>query len=97
MVREYEKNKNKNTLKCYNTPLWVYGMMLNSNAIVTFEKELDIRKKAVEKAEKSSNELLHERDAIHKDLKKVESTSLFPSFQNKIQMKSNLVEARKLD
>lgn len=45
-----------------------------SHSIVTLEKELGITRKALEKAEKSTSEILRERDTIHKELKRTEST-----------------------
>lgn len=48
----------------------------HSNSIVTLEKELAITQKALEKAEKSASELLRERDTLHKELKRTESTSI---------------------
>lgn len=45
----------------------------NSNSIVMLEKQHENNQKALEKIQKSCDELLRERDAIHKELKKTES------------------------
>lgn len=45
----------------------------NSNAIVILEKQHEINQKAFDKIQKTCDELLRERDAIQKELKKAES------------------------
>lgn len=51
-------------------------VVINSNAIVMLEKQHEINQKAFDKIQKASDELLRERDAIHKELKKTESMCL---------------------
>lgn len=44
-----------------------------SNSIVMLEKQHEVNQKAFDKVQKTCDELLRERDAIHKELKKTES------------------------
>lgn len=48
----------------------------NRNSIVMLEKQHEINQKAFDKIKKTADELLRERDAIHKELKKTESMFL---------------------
>lgn len=41
------------------------------------EKQREVGQKSIDKAQKSCDELLRERDAIHKELKKTESMGYF--------------------
>lgn len=52
---------------------FLFSFKINSNAIVILEKQHEINQKAFDKIQKSCDELLRERDAIHKELKKAES------------------------
>lgn len=45
----------------------------DSNSIVMLEKQHEINQKAFDKIQKSSDDLLRERDTIHKELKRMES------------------------
>lgn len=52
-----------------------------SNAITMLEKEVEISKKSLDKYKKLSEEVLRERDAVRKDLKRAECKCLlFPLF-----------------
>lgn len=52
------------------------------------EKEHGLSVKALEKMEKTSNELLRERDTIHKELKKTESMAFVSIFCRRILIRN---------